>query len=679
MIKKQPPTLGGHETPAISGWIWLAALLLIGLKLWLARGLTFNAIGYMSADDQLFIHQAVSILRGDWLGSYNYLTLFKGPFYPLFIAGTFLTGLPLLSVQQGLYALACLAVCLALAPLLRRQVLAVILLAILLFNPMSATNTVATRVLREGIYPALSLLTLAGAIGLVLRLEKPLRRRIAWLVLFGTSLSAFWLTREERIWLLPALFILVGVAIYRMRAQSGFNWRSVTINLALPLGLLGAAVLTICGLNSAHYGVFAITEYDSPVFLKAYGSLTRVKPETWQPLIPVAAETRQRIYAVSPAFARLEPWLEGDIGQLYARYGENVKSDRREMGGGWFHMALRESIDQAGFTADGRFPAKYYRQLAAEIDSACDAGMLDCIPPRSSFLAVWNNAYFSPLIKNTWEALRYLVSFYGYDGSLKDCLGTDAQLEPFIDLSHERCWHTHLSVLVEGWVVKPGEAISLWVYDNAGNKIVSPTAHQLSPDVSEHFAALGLDAPEAVTALFQLEADCPAGCSLVVKGEDGRVIKAIDLVNPGSFEDNPDPQGLYYQLYTIDWRAGDEQQLASLYRLNSLKSRLLQKLGRIYQISFPFLVLIALIVYIYQTIRLINKRKNYLIWGILTSFLVAIGTRLAMLAWLETSSINAIITTYLSPLHPILILFVIISIGWPIMNFPDSIPGKRQG
>ena len=111
----------------------------------------------------------------------------------------------------------------------------------------------------------------------------------------------------------------------------------------------------------------------------------------------MAAETRARIYAVSPAFPQLEPWLEGDVGRLYARYGETVKNDSREMGGGWFHMALRESIDRAGLTAGGKFPADFYRQLTARSITACKTGKLDCGPPRSSFMAVWNNAYLQPL------------------------------------------------------------------------------------------------------------------------------------------------------------------------------------------------------------------------------------------------------------------------------------------
>jgi hypothetical protein len=657
-----------HQHAAFPWFFWISAALLITLKIWLARGLTFNAIGYMFADDRLFIEQAGSILQGEWLGNYNYLTLFKGSFYPIFIAFSYLIGLPLLTTQHLLYAVACLVFCQAVSPLLRRQVLLVLVLAVLLFNPMSVTNTVATRALREGIYPALTLLNLAGAIGLVLRLDKPINKWIAWSALTGICLSAFWLTREERIWILPALAILICLAIIRNRIEKS-NWRAAIIGLCIPMLMLGAAVMTICGLNDHDYGVFSITEYDNPVFLRAYGSLTRVTPATWQPLIPVAAETRRRIYAVSPTFAQLEPWLEGNIGALYARYGEGVKNDSHEMGGGWFHTALRESIDAAGLTADGKFPQNFYRQMTSEIDDACDSGSLDCGPERSSFMAVWNNAYLPPLIKNFKKAASYMLNYEGYDGSLKDCLGTDAQLKLFIDLSREKCWHTQPSVLAQGWVVRPGESISIWVYDNAGNKIVSPTYHMQSPDLVERFQQMGVDAPEASIARFQIEADCPASCYLVVKADDGSILTRIDLARPSGTADRPDENGLYYEIESIDWRKGDEVD-NPVFELNSKKSRLLEKLALIYQKTIPLLAVPSLLLFVIQTVVAIIKRKGLPLWTIELALLAAILTRLVMVAWLETSSINAIITTYLSPNYPLLLIFLMLPFCWVVEYFP---------
>ncbi len=439
--------------------------------------------------------------------------------------------------------------------------------------------------------------------------------------------------------------------------------------MILPVLIFASSVLAVCSLNRQHYGLFAITEYDSPVFLKAYGSLTRVKPETWQPLIPVAAETRQRIYAVSPAFRQLEPWLEGDIGMLYARYGETVKNNGREMGGGWFHIALRESIEAAGLTAAGKFPADYYRQLTAEIDSACRSGELDCGPARSSFMAVWNKAYLSPLVKNSWLALKYMLAFDGYDGQLKECLGTDEQLKPFIDLTHETCRYIHPSVIARGWVVKPGRAISIWIYDSSGKKVVSPTYHMYSPDLAELFRRSGLNAPEAAVARFQIEADCSNGCELVVKDSDGSILRKIALVESIGTGDQPDENGLYYRIESVEWHSGEEAVNPIRTKINAWKSRGLQILARIYQKGVPALAILSVLLFIYQTILLVRKRGDPVLWMIESSLLAVIVTRLVMVAWLESSSIDAIITTYLSPNHPLLLVFLGLTCSWMLLHY----------
>ena len=70
--------------------LWLAiALALTVLKLWLTRGQGVFALGSAGHDDRLFIELAQHLIRGEWLGPYNELTLAKGPFYSLFIAAAF--------------------------------------------------------------------------------------------------------------------------------------------------------------------------------------------------------------------------------------------------------------------------------------------------------------------------------------------------------------------------------------------------------------------------------------------------------------------------------------------------------------------------------------------------------------------------------------------------------------
>src|SRR5437868_989407 len=96
------------------------ALLLTALKLWLIRGQGVHAIGGAGRDDQIILELAQHLVRGEWLGPYNDLTLTQGSFYSLFIAAVFWLGVPLFLAQQLLYAAACGLFVRALCPAVAR-------------------------------------------------------------------------------------------------------------------------------------------------------------------------------------------------------------------------------------------------------------------------------------------------------------------------------------------------------------------------------------------------------------------------------------------------------------------------------------------------------------------------------------------------------------------------------
>src|SRR6202051_836088 len=118
----------------------IAALILVALKLWLVAAQPVVAHANASFDDRLYLALAEQVLKGNWLGPYSQFTLMKGPMYPLFIAGTFLTGLPLPIAQHLLYLLGCTLLVLALRPCFSADWQAFILFALLWWTPMSCVD-----------------------------------------------------------------------------------------------------------------------------------------------------------------------------------------------------------------------------------------------------------------------------------------------------------------------------------------------------------------------------------------------------------------------------------------------------------------------------------------------------------------------------------------------------------
>ena len=141
-------------------WLWVAALTLLRLALaWGQQGYTW--VGGAPLDDELMFRAAQSISRWEWLGPYDYLTLSKAMFYPLWLALLHLLHLPVLVGAAALWCGAALLAARAFQPMLRDNGRMLILYALLAFAP-SSWASYTLRIYRDQIFPALCLLFFAG-------------------------------------------------------------------------------------------------------------------------------------------------------------------------------------------------------------------------------------------------------------------------------------------------------------------------------------------------------------------------------------------------------------------------------------------------------------------------------------------------------------------------------------
>lgn len=414
---------------ASRGW-WLAAVILTLLKLWHTDAQTLFAIGPALHDDRLFAELAAHLINGDWLGPYNQFTLAKGPMFPLFIAAVFWIGLPLMLAQQLLYAAACATVTRALAPWLRTGAAQFALYSVLLWNPMSYDAGNLSRLMRQNLGTPLALFTVAGLVVLFHRRRESPRRRILPAVLTGLALGTFWLTREEGVWFLPA----VGLLLLALPASLGSafisRWRPLASTLAVFIGSALLPLLAVSSLNLRHYGWFGTVEFHATDFKDAYGALTRIRvgPELTQ--VPVTRQMREAAYAVSPAFARLQPFLEGPVGDHWSEK-ELFPAAERQLRGGWFVWALRDAVHAAGLAPDAGAAMRYYRQVADELNAACAAGRLPSLPPRSGFAPPLKRELLHPLVNTAYTYTGFFLSFDGFTPYSPDSIGDYAELKPF--------------------------------------------------------------------------------------------------------------------------------------------------------------------------------------------------------------------------------------------------------
>jgi hypothetical protein len=623
------------------------------IKLWLVQGQTLFAIGWAAHDDRLFLNLAESLLKGNWLGQYNCLTLAKGCFYPIWIAFAFWCSIPLLLAQHLLYISACLLLVAAVSPRLKSPVILALIYVILIFNPMEYASAVL-RVIRDGIYPALTILVIAGALGIIFRWDHSLKSLTGWSILFGCALSAFWLTREEGVWIMPIIFLCSGFTIYRVwKASKAGRIIRLTVCCILPFVIWGAALFVISATNWFHYGIWGTVEFKSRDFLAAYGALTRVKHTNWTLDVPVPKETRLRIYSVSPAFAQLEKSLEGASGERWVKAGGS-----EEVRGGWFVWALRDAVNEAGFCSSAGAALNYYRRLAMEVNSACDEGRLECGPEMASLMPPFHTAYVRPVIKAFLRGMAFLVKFQGFDPNPPRSLGSDDQLVLFRDLTNERLSSSVSGITrYAGWVFSPYSPLRLSVYTGNGVSANAFIKNMPCPDLCKVFESRGIDTTNAREARFKITAlDCGTDCYLQVESLDGRLIKRIYLDGQGPALHLDGPEVFFH----LDSRT-EAYVFPNQARWDSKKIRVLSYIGKIYQTLTPVLFLLALAVYVLTAIQVFRKRKNSDIFFVNTALLMAILGRVFILALIEVTSFPVIDMLYLSSAYPLISIFTLLA------------------
>ena len=185
---------------------WVLCALLVCLRLTLTGfQQAYIWVGGAPLDDELMFRAANSITAGQWLGAYDYLTLSKAMFFPVWLALLHAMHLPYLISGAALWCGAALTAAFAFSPLWCKKdpeqgrVLTLALFAVLAFLP-SSWASYTLRVYRDNIFPALCLYFFAGMAGMALRAvqEKP-APLWPWLAAAGAGFSCTPLPQLPRV------------------------------------------------------------------------------------------------------------------------------------------------------------------------------------------------------------------------------------------------------------------------------------------------------------------------------------------------------------------------------------------------------------------------------------------------------------------------------------------------
>lgn len=497
-------------------------------------------LSHAGHDDMLFMRQALSLLRFEWLGGYNQLTLAKGPGLPAFLAIGHLSGLPFPYVQLGTLLVSLMVFSWAVARLLRRPWLFPLLALVLMLMPSLYADSTA-RIMRETLFISLTFLLLAALAGAAI---PGVSSRRSWVLgaAAGLALGALWLTREEGVTVLPmiALFGLAG--LIRLRASGwkrGGDWsllKSIAATMIVFVLVLGA----YASLNALAYGQFVVNEVKSGNFPRAMTALQRASYAHRHPLLPVPRAARMEIYRESPTFNQLRSYLDPDdapspwnAGCAFAGNLPKYESTCGDIAGGWWMWGLRDAAASIGAYESPKTAEAFYGALAREVEEACASGRLVCSGWRPPLIPPMVSEQWQELPWRTWKAFD--VFALGLPLQITSQPSTLApewrrQLLELLNFPRVATGSDQRSMFVNGWYWRPGGGFIRGEGVDDGT-VASMQWHD-SPDV-----AVAVD-PEARQQRFLLRYECPNNkpqclVRFVQEGGAGATILDLATLRPG--------------------------------------------------------------------------------------------------------------------------------------------------
>jgi hypothetical protein len=353
----------------------LAAVLLVLIifKFWLVH--TEGIYGSATEYDALWYLNAAR--NWYWGSPYTWTAFARPPAYPLFIALMHLCAIPLRIAIELLQIGAYLVLVAAFRKAGIPRWVCLSAFTVMLLHPGSFLFNNHT--MSDSFYAGILPLALGGLL-LTLFTGKP--SHALWT---GVTLGILWNTREESILIPAMLAVFFAIALFYQRSEAGSwmaaarSWMKPAVSMLVPLASL---VLAVDFANYRVFQSFSKSDLTSPSFQAAYKALLRIRPSRQQRFVSVSTEALEAAFTVSPAFARLKPQFEGDLGDAW-QVPASTSLGIHEIGAPWFFWALRNVAAKSGDIHDSAANAdRFYREAATEINRACDEGR---VPTRFVF------------------------------------------------------------------------------------------------------------------------------------------------------------------------------------------------------------------------------------------------------------------------------------------------------
>lgn len=407
------PTVSANATRAL---IVAAISISVAARLFVPAWVVADA----THDDGLFVRLAHEIRSGNWLGPFSNTTLAKGPGFAFYLAATAAFRLPPLFAIHVLHLCAAGVIAVLVYLMTRHRLLATLTFCLMALDPAFFTPE-ASELIRDNWYASICLLVfgLTIAAQLLPTVSVP---RLHHAMVLGTAagivLSAYWLGREERLWLLPAGVIAIAGSIglsnrigrhsssaevrpTRLRYRAALVWVFAVVALI-------ATVVGVRTVNRHFYGASLVTDSIDGKLPRAYALWASVEAGTPRRYVPVSAAQRREVYEQSAAARELEAALEGPLRSWIANGCATIHICD-DYGAGWFVWALRDAVQVTGHYDSAAEAQLFYERLGDEIADACRRGRLRCGRALPAFLPQPSTIPWSAVARSTLQATNEVL------------------------------------------------------------------------------------------------------------------------------------------------------------------------------------------------------------------------------------------------------------------------------
>jgi hypothetical protein len=606
-------------------------------------------------DDALYWGNAYQIMNGHWLGTYTQMTLAKGSGFPLFLVANSVLGIPVTLSISLLYLFACGLITNTLRDLGLNKYLVLIIFVVILFHP----ELLPTIIIRDTIYPALSLIILSGMIKLVLA-PLPQDRQLARVVPYGLVFGFFWLTREDGIWIVPGLLFLLFIKILQLKNQhlpiKDIFYRFTCFSLAAT-----AFVSLIALINYHNYGKFEVVDFKGTAFSQAVKSLNSVDVGEDLPYLPVSRDKRREIYKVSPSFLQLKDYLEDNAKARESSSCIYFSWTCGDIAGAWFVWVLRDAVASIGYYDSPMRAAQFYNNITKEIEVACDIGIIKC--KMNNLIPLMPNITLTQLEafpEKTVDALKLAMvqlPVRTVDGSSMEPLDQLQKARHFLGNPRTMLAPSEQSKQItklSGWIYPTNPTNRDWIVLNClmnGTKIKREIARVSSPDIAK-----GFKNPNANYQRFSISVSGNEDCSISTESLPSEILPINALLEKQGTGINIGKNGTLHLHIEHIFQPDD-------YSANYLPLKIKNSLANLYKLIIPVIVLLGTLTYIIYLIFTVVRRTPITdIFIVSTMMWCLFFSRIALLILVDISSFPAINWLYMAAAFPILCLASFLSL-----------------